>query len=156
AAQQYSVWRPGPARTVKSARQADGWCAATTAAGRGYCSSGFVQAEGVSVHCVDRPLVFDLTVDDDSAADGVSITLRHYVADDRRLGCRDRVRPRQDRVVNSLRLRIHIQVVDGCDGPRCTKDLKDHLLWVKRNDLLRDATGGRRLTVRAEDAVQPI
>jgi hypothetical protein len=35
---------------------------------------------------VDRPLVFDRTIDDDAAADGIAITLGHNVGEDCWLG----------------------------------------------------------------------
>src|SRR6516165_9081758 len=99
-------------------------------------SSGFVQAEGVGVHFVDGPFIFDFSVDCDAAAEGVTIALCHNVSDDGGLGCGDREGPGQGRVHDLPRLGVDVQVVDGRDGARCAKDLEDHLFGVERDDLV--------------------
>ena len=96
---------------------------------RGGCSSGLVQAEGVGVHCVDGPFVFDDAVDGDAAADGVAIALRHNVADDR--GSVVVIVNDHGRGAFSdlPRLSIDVQVVDGRHRSGGAEDLEDRRAW---------------------------
>src|SRR6202021_3790305 len=107
-------------------------------------------------HFVHGPFVFDDAVDGDAAAQRVAVALGDHVGDDRGIGGRDRVGPRQRDVVDSLRGGVDVLVVDRRGGPRRAEDLVDDLLGTEWNDLVGGPTAARPVLVRADRGGQSV
>src|SRR5262249_61493657 len=115
----------------------------------GVGSCGFQQAGGKGVHFVRNPLGFDLTVDDDAAANAVTIALRHNTSYGCRLGEFELQRPWQACSLNMLRLTIGVEIADGGHGPWWSEDLIRQVLGVERCGVLDSGVGIRWAVLRA-------
>src|SRR5262249_52275147 len=111
------------------------------------------QAGDIAVHLVSGPLVGDDTVDGDAATDRRPIALRAQIGIERGVLGGQRVRPRQHSVLDLLRLRVLVQVVDGGDGSGRAVHLEQDVFRVEAGVLQRFGAWPRDHIVGAEYAV---
>src|SRR5579875_2283111 len=79
-------------------------------------SCGLQQAKGEGVHFIRHALGLDFSVDNNAAADAVTITLSHDASDNRRLRGLELHRPRQARFFDKLGVGIDVEIVDVGNG----------------------------------------
>src|SRR5262249_18382606 len=95
-------------------------------------SRGFQQAGGKGVHFVRNILGFDLIVQDDAAANAVTIALRQNSSHGCRLRDLELQRPWQACSVDMPRLTIAVEIADGGHGPWWSEDLIRQVFGVER------------------------
>ena len=120
----------------------------------GCAHAGVHQAEGLSVSFVRGLFIPDLAVNDDAAADGVAVALRHDIGEGRRRRGAQRKRPRQGGAGDLLRLGVEVQIVDVRHGSCRAEDFVGHHLGVERRDAAGDAVA-RRGGVSSEKGADP-